>query len=225
MNFFGYLRDRCGLKNTDNVLDIGCGCGRMAIPLTCYLKSTALYRGFDIIDSLIARAETTIKPRFPNFDFKHVNLYNSSYNPNGNIFSSNFKFPFRNNSFDFVILTSVFTHMLPNDVFYYLSEIRRVLRPGGKCMTTCFLYNSESKQLLDSGKSTLLFNYNYENSKIKNAVIPEEAICFDQSEFFTWIERNGFRINKFFPGNWCGRTTQMNWISYQDIVLFTKPKK
>ena len=40
---------------------------------------------------------------------------------------------------DVAFLTSVFTHMLPEDVEHYLDELARVLKPGGRTLITWFL--------------------------------------------------------------------------------------
>ena len=46
--------------------------------------------------------------------------------------ASEYTFPYEDGEFDVVVLTSVFTHMLPDDVAHYLDEIARVLKPGGR---------------------------------------------------------------------------------------------
>jgi SAM-dependent methyltransferase len=51
----------------------------------------------------------------------------------------NYVFPFHDESFDVVLLASVFTHMRSVGVSNYLSEIKRVLRPGGYVLASCFL--------------------------------------------------------------------------------------
>src|SRR5262245_51329776 len=42
-----WLIDNAGLKPTDRFLDVGCGVGRVAIPLADYLQE-GTYRGFEI---------------------------------------------------------------------------------------------------------------------------------------------------------------------------------
>src|SRR4029079_17934996 len=103
-----------GLKPSDRVLDVGCGIGRMAIPLTTYL-STGSYDGFDIVPHGIEWCQEKVTPLFPNFRFRHADIWNKMYNPTGTLKVSKFAFPYPNETFDFVFLTSVFTHMLIHD--------------------------------------------------------------------------------------------------------------
>jgi SAM-dependent methyltransferase len=113
--FKAYFIELANLQRTDKVLDVGCGIGRMAIPLTKYLSKEGGYWGFDIVKSGIDWCQSHISPRFNNFHFQHSDVYNSHYNPTGKVRAQNFRFPFNEESFDFVFLTSVFTHMLPSD--------------------------------------------------------------------------------------------------------------
>lgn len=118
-----------GLKPSDNVLDVGCGVGRMAVALGGYLDPGAKYRGFDIVPEGIAWCRKAITPRYPQFEFQHADIYHEEYNRSGVLRASEFVFPYPDEAFEFVFLTSVFTHMLPADVKHYMAEIRRVLRP------------------------------------------------------------------------------------------------
>ena len=63
--FLGYLVDLCGLQPGDAVLDVGCGSGRMALPLTGYLNSEGHYAGFDVSRDAIAWPWSSIPPRHP----------------------------------------------------------------------------------------------------------------------------------------------------------------
>ncbi len=131
-----------GLRPEHDVLDIGCGVGRTARFLCDYLSAEAHYEGFDIMESLIEWCQAEITPRFPNFRFSFVPLYNSAYLPDASLPSAvELGFPYPDKSFDFVFAHSVFTHMSPDASANYLREVERVLRPGGISYSTWFLFN------------------------------------------------------------------------------------
>ena len=136
----GNLVDLGGLRAEDRVLDVGCGVGRLAIAMTRYL-TTGSYDGFDIVKESIDHCAFAITPRHPNFRFKHADIYNSNYNRQGTIQPRDFRFPYSDGAFTFVLLTSVFTHMQRTEVEQYLAEISRVLAPGGRVFATYFLLN------------------------------------------------------------------------------------
>ena len=78
------LRDQLvelgGLQPRHRVLDVGCGIGRVAVPLTGYLSREGSYEGFDIVRSGIRWCNRRIGSRYPNFRFIHVDLKNDLYN-------------------------------------------------------------------------------------------------------------------------------------------------
>jgi hypothetical protein len=57
------------LKRTDRVLDIACGCGRFAIPLTRYLNKQGSYEGFDVVPPVIEWCRDHIQTKNPRFRF------------------------------------------------------------------------------------------------------------------------------------------------------------
>ncbi|MEM9985908.1 MAG: methyltransferase domain-containing protein [Bacteroidota bacterium] len=140
--FLGYFVTYGQLKPEGQVLDIGSGIGRMAIPLSRYLSTKGRYEGFDIVAAGIHWCRKHLSSRYPHFTFTLVNLENDLYTSQGAAADS-FVFPYPNDQFDLAILTSVFTHMLPREVENYLSEISRTLTPGGRCLATFFIVNQE----------------------------------------------------------------------------------
>jgi SAM-dependent methyltransferase len=128
-----------GLAPTHRVLEVGCGIGRMALPLTRHLSNGGSYDGIEITFDKIRYCKKTIGRRYTNFRFHQANIYNKYYNPYGKLHASEYRFPFDDETFDFVFLSSVFTHMLPADMEHYLSEIARVLVKNSKFISSFWL--------------------------------------------------------------------------------------
>ena len=92
--FFRYFITLADLKPNERVLDIGSGNGRMATPLTWYLSSEGSYDGFDIVSEGVEWCSRHITPRFPNFRFKHADIFNAAYNRFGTMQAHEFRFPY-----------------------------------------------------------------------------------------------------------------------------------
>lgn len=218
--FFKYFKDHCDLKQNEDVLDVGCGCGQMAIPLTKYLHCSATYEGFDIVPILIKWCVTNISSKYPNFHFQLANIFNKVYNPKGKFKASEYRFPYQDESFDFVFLKSVFTHMLPQDMENYLSEVSRVLKKGQRCLITYFLLNAQSLALVDAKLSTLDFKYVLSNYRTTSKTTPESAVAYAETYIRELYEKFGLEIiNPIKYGSWCGRK---DYLSYQDIIIAVK---
>lgn len=217
--FFYYFKNLGGLEPQHKVLDVGCGSGRMAVPLTRYLSKQGEYSGFDIIESQVNWARKNISNKFPNFSFQHVKVINDIYNKDGEM-ASGYKFPFKDKSFDFVFLTSVFTHMLPADVENYFKEIFRVLKHKGSCFITFFLLNKESKGLIDSGQSSINFRFSIDTFLTNDLNKPEEAIAYEEDRIRNYFTQNNLQIiEPIHHGSWCNRK---EYLSYQDIIIAKK---
>jgi SAM-dependent methyltransferase len=214
--FLGYFTDLCELQPSDHVLDVGCGIGRMAVPLGGYLDPTGRYEGFDTVNEGIAWCTEHISNRYPNFNFIHADIYNRRYNPGGRIRSTDFVFPYEDESFDFVFATSVFTHMLPAEVEHYLMEISRVLRPAGRTLITFLLLNKEALQLCETGHSGLTLPYDQGVYRIAREDIPEAVVAYQEDFVRQAYEKSGLRNATVHYGRWCGRGS---FLSYQDTVV------
>jgi SAM-dependent methyltransferase len=215
--FFRYFRELGGLKADERVLDVGCGCGRMAIPLTRFLSARGSYEGFDIDAACIKWCRREITGRHPNFTFQLADIYNKLYNRKGRFQAHEFQFPYESGSIDFVFLTSVFTHLLRREMEHYLDEIARVLKPGGRCLLTYFLLNDEVKALLAAGKGSIAFDHEVAGTRVQQPRCPEAAVAFPADDIVRLLAERGIAVvEPIHWGNWCGRARHL---SYQDVVI------
>jgi len=218
--FLTYFKKYGGLEPDHAVLDVGCGIGRMAIPLTAYLSEKGSYKGFDIVPEGIEWCQKNISPIYPSFEFSVADIYNKLYNPTGTQQSVNYKFPYDSDSFDFIFLTSVFTHMYAEDMENYLAEIARVLKPGGTCLITYFLINDDSQKKIDSGNSLQNFQHTIGECHIVDKDMPEGATGYRESFIRDLHTKYGLEITEpVLFGGWSGR---LSFVSYQDIVCARK---
>jgi len=102
-----------GLKPHHYIIDVGCGSGRLAKPLSeCH---PGKYLGSDIVDELVYYAREKIQR--PDWRFEAVEyIY----------------IPEKDSCADMVCFFSVFTHLLHEQSYWYLEEAVRVIKPGGK---------------------------------------------------------------------------------------------
>jgi SAM-dependent methyltransferase len=218
--FLGYLVDLCGLQPGDAVLDVGCGSGRMALPLTGYLNREGRYAGFDVAREAIAWCTENISGTHPNFDFTVADVQSKRYNPKGKYKPSDFRFPYPDGSFDVVLLASVFTHMLPADVKHYMYEIVRVLKPGGRSLITFFLLNELSSAFSKEGMGQIKFEHEMQGARTANVENPEAAIAYPEAFVRDLYGECGLEVREPLRfGTWCGRPDGM---SGQDVVIAVK---
>lgn len=203
-----------GLTPDDDVLEIGSGLGRMAIPLTDLLSSRGSYLGFDVVPSAVADCQRRISTRFPAFAFVHVDVMNDLYTESGAAASS-LTFPADDDAFDFAFATSVFSHMDPDDVAHYLTESRRVVRNGGRLMVTFFMLDEEAAQA--SARSSFRFRYP-DGRAWYMSLSPRSANVALAPETFSEMARSaGWTDCDIRPGSWSGRSGSTT--DYQDIAV------
>ena len=204
------------LKPHEAVLEPGCGTGRMAEPLAGYLDPGGTYDGFDIVRGAIDWCVENISSQHPNFSFRHVDVVNPEYNPKGSVAPSEFVFPYPDEAFDFVFLTSVFTHMRPADVRRYLGEIRRVLRPKGRCLATFFLLHDASIASVGAGRASRRFEHEGDGFFYDSRDAPEAAVAYAQEDVLAFLDSAGLELARPVRyGRWAGLGPAPN----QDTVI------
>ncbi len=218
--FLSYFIKYAELRPDHRVLEIGSGMGRMALGLTNYLSAQGEYWGVDIVKAGVQWCQERYRERYAKFHFDMIDVYNKFYNANGKYSASEFVFPYEDSSFDFIFLTSVFTHMHLPDVEHYLSEISRMLKPNAKCFATFYLLNDESKKSLSSGGSEIAFSYPIEGGLTSDKDVPETVVAFDEHLVRGLLKTAGLDLAPpILYGRWSGRE---NFVSYQDVIIATK---
>ena len=221
--FAGYLVSHAGLQPDHAVLDIGCGVGRMAAPLTTILGPAGRYDGIDIVPAGIRWCRRHITPLHPQFEFHVADLENARYNPSGGGDPSNYRFPFADASYDVILLASVLTHLAPGVVDHYLSEIARLLRPGGRCLASVFLLDEYSRDRVDAGMTAEGFAYQHEGDLHRTARPgePDDIVALDELWLCDHIDARGLRLlNPIHYGAWSGRADSL---SHQDVIVVERP--
>jgi SAM-dependent methyltransferase len=209
-----------GLKSNQDVVDIGCGCGSIAIPLIRFIGGGGTYVGLDIYAPAIAWCSQNITPRHPNSRFVHVDVNNPVYT-SGGASAAETRLPLPNASADLVFLRSVFTHMNPDEIGGYLRDIGRVLRPDGRCVATFFLLNPEQEKLESEGRGSIPFKFGKDGWRYQFESSPYTACAQDEAMISHIARDAGLSITTVLYGRWSGRSVRTA-PELQDCIVFAK---
>lgn len=214
--FLGHFVRIGRLQAHERVFDIGCGIGRMAVPLTQYLDpERGSYDGVDPVMDGILWCAQTITPAYPRFRFQRLDIAHPLYNPQGSLPGNEVRFGFPNQSFDFITMTSVATHLPPDELVVYLNEAARLLAPGGRLFLTAFALDGQS-----TGQERLKFRRWGEGPgwyAIEEA--PLAAAGIDAGFLLEHATQAGLAVERLDPGHWRGHSAA----HYQDLLVAVKP--
>jgi SAM-dependent methyltransferase len=160
-----------GLPEDGYLIDVGCGAGRLAKPLSGWLKGR--YLGIDLVPDLVAHAQAiTGRPdwRFEVID--HIGI------------------PERDGRADMVCFFSVMTHLLHEQSYWYLEEAKRVLKPGGTVVFS-FLEFAEPGHLP-------IFWATLESAKAQR--VAPMNVFVERNAIRVWAERLEMEIEAFHDG-------------------------
>ena len=213
----GYFTEYCSLQPNGAVLDIGSGMGRSAVALAQYLNKEGKYEGFDVVKRGVDWCTKNITARFPNFHFKYIPLNNDLYRQSGEAPES-FRFPYPDKAFDLVIVNSVFTHMVADEVKNYFKEMARVLKPGGIAYTTFFLYKNGQ----DAFPKGFNFPFDHGQFRLMDEEVKSANVAFRKDFLENHLaDNNGFSIKYLFEGSWRGMPKE-SCKEFQDLVILEK---
>jgi ubiquinone/menaquinone biosynthesis C-methylase UbiE len=198
-----------GLQRDMTILEVGCGIGRDALQLVDILDRTGQYHGVDVTRDSILWCRDNISKRYENFAFYHFDAEHEIYNPFGAKTTMDFELPVKDRSVDRIVLASVFTHLLEEEVVHYLHEFRRVLKTSGLAYATFFLYSEEAVASARRTRKTpweAKFEHPYGDGVYGNdSVYPRAAVAFTDEAMRRMIGRAGLRlVRPYLTGWWSG---------------------
>lgn len=168
-----------GIFSLDStVVDIGCGCGRFALPLREFdfhgRRFTGRYIGLDIDEEMIGWC----RGHFPGdrFEFHAVPGSSRTYGTEGR----GGLLPIADASADLIIANSLFTHLLADDFAAYIGEASRMLRPGGILQFSAFVIEDVRAHPTPRWS----FRHRAGEAWIENEKYPEAAVAYERA----WIE-------------------------------------
>lgn len=209
---FSVIKERCALRPSSTVLDIGCGCGRIATPMSSFLTS-GIYHGVDIVRPMVDWCTDNISLRHPHFHFHHADLSNTVYRTSGKPADS-YVFPFSDDTFDVIFAMSVFTHLLPASAAQYAREISRMLKPeSGRALLTFFVTNDRWRETARSSFPTL---YQCDGYSVTDKSNPEAVVAFEENDARRLLQQAGLHIEHLSFGQW---SQNPNGWTYQDAFL------
>jgi len=168
-----------------DIVDIGCGCGRLAMPLRQdFFKGT--YLGIDIDAEMIEYCRTHFPP--DRFSFKLAPRGNSVFGARHGVTGKAETFAVAPpESKDFVLACGLFTNVLEEELKFYMRESFKVLRSGGKVAMSFFCYDYVDK----GGRWT--FAHQVGAAHVENPKFPEAALAYTAAFLTDVARQSGFR--------------------------------
>jgi ubiquinone/menaquinone biosynthesis C-methylase UbiE len=213
--FLRHSVDLAGLMPDARLVDIGCGIGRLAVPLTQYLDpERGSYDGLDPVLAGIEWCRRHITPAYPRFRFHHFDVRHPIYHSGGSIAAVDATLPFEDESFDFACMISLVTHLTAVEVKHYLSETARVLSPGGTLLLSAFI--------VDEGARNPRLKFARGADGPEWYAVPDaplSAVAFDNGFIDRSAEASGLSVRLKRHGNWTGKPAD----HFQDLFVIRKP--
>ena len=216
-------------KDDNKILDIGSGTGLLAMASEPFISGNGYYKGLDVIKSKIDFSNNHYNN--PKLKFSHFNVNNATYSKFQN--ETLLKWDIKDNSYDLVTALSVWTHFNENDALFYLKEVERVLKKGGKAIITFFylddyydnslkIRENKTGRFHSTNQLRWIFNKKaYESQSWFStdwAKVPEDAIGINKKGMDELILNSNLKLIKYYPGNWKEKVG----LYFQDVLIFQK---
>lgn len=187
--FWLYHMASGAVSPTSTIVDIGCGCGRLAHHLRDFhyqdVRFTGKYIGIDIDEEMLDWCRGHFDA--PRFEFLHSTHANKSYAQAGEGTRS-YTIPVPDNSVDFVFSTSLFTHLLEVELRNYLDESFRIMKHGARISMSFFCLDYPPPTY--GGRHT--FSHRVGNAAVESLAVPEAAVAYTEAFMIDLAREAGF---------------------------------
>lgn len=205
-DFWIYCFEKNIVNLNSRIIDIGCGCGRFAHILRDInflgARFNGNYIGIDIDNELLEWCRN-------NFDQERFNFFHSTHDSksyvNQDAASGFVTLPSVDQTIDLVFSTSLFSHLLEEELRNYIFESARVLRPGGVMMMSVFCLDYPPPTL----GSRHTFQHRMGNAFVESLTQPEAAVAYKEDFLLSLCKEAGFADVKILTadGLWQPRLT------------------
>ncbi len=209
------------IESEHAVLEIGCGIGRDAIPLTGLVRPPGTYIGIDIIRPSIKWCTDNISACHPHFTFAYLDVHDDLHNPGGVVSNLDTDLPAPDHGIDRVFGQSVFTHMFEDEITHYLSEFQRILVPGATATMSFFITDDDISGRPDPGAAIAMATASGDGCWVHDAQRPRAAVAFTAETIDRMARASGLVIRDIHFGSWSGRRPEPHQLCGQDVVVFS----
>ena len=199
-DLFGELVQRGTVERTDTILDLGCGCGRLAIPFASHLDDGAYY-GIDVWREGLDWCRNNVSSTTGSIHFIQREAVNNYYfEPRTPGAANRYHLSeLHHEEVDFAFAISLFTHLQKQDCIAYFAELSRVLKRGGCAYLTCFIIDE------------FFFDF------VRRTGQGQDFFAgYTRATWTRMLEDSGLRIVGYDPGKWAEKPGALH---YQDTFM------
>jgi cyclopropane fatty-acyl-phospholipid synthase-like methyltransferase len=206
--FLCLLKLGADLRTDSAVLDIGCGCGALAIQLFDYLGLQGRYLGIDIHRPSVRWCQTHL--RRAGFSFEWVDMHSSAYNPRGSLRPDEVRLD-GHSPFDVAVAKSLFTHVTPDVLRAYMRLVGQSLSPAGVFVFTAFLFQDAR-----APEVAQAFPFGDEDCRHAYAYRIESAVAHSEQSVLRAMSDAGLKMTRLYTGAWHNAADPL---SFQDVII------
>ncbi len=200
------------------VLDFGCGCGRVALPILERIGDAGRLVGVDIIPELIQFCQDEIKALHPNSDFYQLNAKNSHYKKwtkdqlaGINQIDELSEIP--ESGFDLIFAFSVFTHLGIADSKKYLEQLSKLLGRNGKLVISALFINESSRRGVRNNTASVPFSPRKIEKRrdVYFCTVRDKlgGVGYREESFIEMAAGAGLEPSRIYYGEWPGRVGRL----------------